>query len=271
MSKIELLHGDCLGLLDKIPNSSIDCVVTSPPYNVDLGNNKYNKNGYNSYSDNKNHQEYLMWLETIFKVVKIKLIGGGRVCINIGDGKNGAVPTHSDIIQFMVHKLGFDIIATIIWNKNQVVPRTAWGSFMSPSSPSYPCPFEYILIFAKDYKKLQHKGKSDLTKDEFITNAYAIWTIAPESKMKEFGHPAVFPVELPKRLIQMNTYIGDTVLDPFMGSGSTGVACINTNRNFIGMELDIGYYEIAKQRIAAAEQGASPRAAKDTERNKKLF
>ena len=249
MPDIKLYNGDCLEVLKNIADNSINCVITSPPYNVDLGNNKYNKNKYNSYDDNKEHQEYLLWLEDIFRIIKDKLVDGGRVCINIGDGKNGAVPTHSDIIQFMINKLNYTIITTIIWNKSQIGARTAWGSFMSPSCPSYPCPFEYILIFSKGSIKLQHKGESDLTKEEFINNAFGLWTFSPEQKMKEIGHPAAFPIELPQRLIKMNTYIGDTVLDPFMGSGTTGVASVNGNRNFVGIEIDEEYFKLSKHRI----------------------
>ena len=90
-----------------------------------------------------------------------------------------------------------------------------------------------------------------MTRDEFITYANAMWTFKPEGKMKD--HPAAFPLELPKRLIKMNTYIGDTVLDPFMGSGTTGVACRGLHRNFIGIELDKEYYQVAKERIKNEE------------------
>lgn len=272
MSDIKLLQGDCLNSLSNIADDSVDCVITSPPYNVDLGNNKYNKNGYNVYNDNRVHSEYILWLKNIFSIIYKKVVFGGRVCINVGDGRNGAVPTHSDIIQFMTKEIGYILISTLIWNKGQIGNRTAWGSFMSPSSPSYPCPFEYILIFGKGCEKLQHKGISDITKEDFITNAFALWTFPPEQRMNEIGHPAVFPLELPKRLIQMNSYVGDVVLDPFMGSGSTGVASVNTNRNFIGMELDEEYFKIASERIEQAQKfpGTVYKKPKPTD-SKKLF
>lgn len=243
-----LLHGDCMKELNKIEKNTIDLVVTSPPYNVDLGNNKYNKSPYDLYNDNIDHKKYISWLKEVFDEIYSLLKVGGRVCINIGDGKNGAVPTSSDLIQMMI-KLDYIPITHIIWNKNTTSARTAWGSYMSPSSPSYPCPFEHILIFCKQERKLQHKGQSDLTKEDFVENAYGIWNIAPERKAKDIGHPAPFPIELPKRLIKMNTYIGDTVLDPFMGSGTTGCACKELNRNFIGIELSENYFNIAKNRI----------------------
>ena len=249
MKGIKLLHGDCLELMKDIPDMSVDLTVTSPPYNVDLGNNKYNKNPYNLYNDNREHHDYIEWLRKIFTLTYEKLKSGGRVCINIGDGKNGAVPTHSDVIQMMC-EIGYIPMSVIIWNKNTVSGRTAWGSFNSPSCPSLPTPFEYILVFAKGDKKLQWKGETDLTKKEFIDWSLSLWTFAPETRQKKIGHPAMFPEELPKRLIKMFSWKGALVLDPFMGSGTTGVACVNTNRNFTGIELDDKYFKIAQKRIA---------------------
>ncbi len=244
-----LFNEDCLLALDKIKNSSVNLCITSPPYNVNLGTNKYNKFGYNEYNDNKEHQEYISWLKSIFSKIKNKLVSGGRICINIGDSKNGSIPTHSDIIQFMTKDLELLLLTTIIWNKNTVSNRAAWGSYMSPSCPSYPTPFEYILIFAKDNTKLQHNGKTDLLKDEFTKYAYALWNFKPVTNLKEREHPAAFPLELPYRLIKMNSYIGDTILDPFMGSGTTGEACNYLNRNFIGIELDKTYYKLAERNL----------------------
>jgi len=236
---MKLYNGDCLEVMDRliVEGVKVDAIITSPPYNVDLGNNKYNKTPYSLYKDNKEHWEYIAWLKDIFSKAKEILIDGGRVAINIGDGKNGSIPTHSDIIQFM-RDLGYIQMTTIIWNKNQVSPRTAWGSWLSPSSPSFPTPFEYILIFANNSKKLTTKGDTDLIKEEFINNSLALWNIKPETNLKAIGHPAVFPLEIPLRLMKMLTYTNAVILDPFMGSGTTGVACINTNRDFIGIELD---------------------------------
>jgi site-specific DNA-methyltransferase (adenine-specific) len=144
--KNKIIQGDCLDVMPEIPDKSIDMILTSPPYNVDLGNNKYHKIPYDLYNDNKEHQEYIGWLKQIFELAYKKLKSGGRVCINIGDGKNGSIPTHSDIINFMV-EIGYIPMATIIWDKNQVANRSAWGSFRSPSFPSFPSQFEYIMVF----------------------------------------------------------------------------------------------------------------------------
>ena len=246
---MKLYNDNCEIVLKELikNNTKVNCIITSPPYNVDLGNNKYNKNPYSLYKDNKEHSEYIKWLVNIFNKCYDLLVDGGRLCINIGDGKNGRIPTHSDLIQNLTKK--YLLNSVILWDKKQVGNRTAWGSFKLPSSPSYPTPFEYILIFSKNTYKLQHKGETDLNKEEFIKWAYALWEFVPETKAKKIGHPAPFPEELPKRLIKMNTYIGDIVLDPFMGSGTTGIACKKFNREFIGIELDKIYFEIAKERI----------------------
>lgn len=252
MSK--LICGDCLEVIPKLKDEIVDLVVTSPPYNVDLGNNKYNKNPYSLYKDNKEHKEYIAWLKSIFEVITPKLKKGGRVCINIGDGKNGQVPTSNDIFNFMMD-LGYIVAGHIIWDKHQIGSRTAWGSWMSPSCPSYPCQFEHILIFSKESKKLLTTGETDLTRDEFINYATSLWTFNPEIKAKQIGHPAPFPPELPYRCIKMNTWVGGVVLDPFMGSGTTGVVCEQLNRKFIGIELDPIYFDIAKKRIEEVENG----------------
>lgn len=247
---IKLIQGDCLEKMKDIPDGSVNCIITSPPYNVNLGNNKFKKKGYNSYNDNLSHSEYLTWIETAIKLAYSKLAHDGRICINIGDGKNGKVTTHSDFIQILKNN-GFHIISTIIWNKKATNNRTAWGSFMSPSCPSFPTMFEYIIIAGKT-DKLIHKGTPTITKEEFIEYSNSMWTFAPEYHQKEIGHPAVFPIELPYRCIQMLTYENDIVLDIFMGSGTTGLACINTNRRFIGIEKDDNYFEIAQKRIGEA-------------------
>lgn len=246
---INIYNEDCLFTLNtRIEDNSLDLTITSPPYNVDLGNNKLNKNPYDLYNDNKEHQDYINWLKDIFSLIYQKTKSGGRCIINIGDGKNGSVPTHSDIIQFM-KELNWIPMTNIIWNKNQVGNRTAWGSFNSPSSPSFPTPFEYILVFAKENKKLQWKGETDIEKEEFTKWAYGIWNIAPETNMKKIGHPAMFPLELPERCLKMFSWKESLVYDPFSGSGTTAIACKKLNRNFIGSELSKSYYDLSQNRL----------------------
>jgi len=243
----KIYNEDCLETLKRFDDNFIDLTITSPPYNVNLGNNKYNKTPYNLYNDNNDHKEYINWLENIFKEIYNKTKNGGRCVINIGNGKNGKIPTQSDIIQFMSN-IGWLPMAFIIWDKNTTSNRTAWGSFNSPSSPSFPTPFEFILVFAKNSYKLLEKGISDLKKEEFISWSNSKWVINCEKK-KDINHPAVFPVELPLRCIKMFSWVDSIVYDPFIGSGTTAVACLKTNRNYIGSEISDEYCEVALNRI----------------------
>lgn len=248
---MKLMQGDCLVEMNRLSEKTVNCIITSPPYNVDLGNNKYKKEGYNSHNDNMPYQEYLSWMSDVFRESYRVLSEDGRLCVNIGDGKNGKIPTHSDFIQ-ICKGIGFIPLTTIIWNKNNTSNRCAWGSYLSAKAPSFPRPFEYILVFGKT-DKLFREGITTITKDEWVEYSNGLWVFSPEKQQKKYGHPAMFPIELPLRLIKMLTYDGDVVLDPFMGSGSTGVACVNTNRDFIGIELDKEYFKVAERRIQDAK------------------
>jgi len=110
-------------------------------------------------------------------------------------------------------------------------------------------PVEMIaVLYKKRWKKVSGSKRSDITKKEFIEWTNGVWTFTGESKTR-IGHPAPFPVELPKRCIKLFTFVGDSVLDPFVGSGSTLIACALTNRKGIGVEIDKNYCEIAKNRL----------------------
>jgi site-specific DNA-methyltransferase (adenine-specific) len=247
--KAKLYNGKSENVIPKLDDDSIDLVITSPPYNVDLGNNKFNESPYDLYKDNKSHADYIVWLKDLFEKLYPKLKSGGRVCINIGDGQNGRVPTHSDIIHFMTHELNYLPMANIIWNKSQIGNRFAWGSFASPSAPSFPKPFEYIMVFAKEHMKLQSKGETDIDPEEFKKWAFSVWNMTAETKMKKIGHPAMFPVELPYRLIKMLSWTNATVLDIFNGAGTTGVACEKLGSKYIGIEMSKKYCDLTAKRI----------------------
>jgi len=242
-----IFNEDCLEGIKKIDNELVNLVVTSPPYN--LGDvSVHNHIEYNSYSDDKKFDEYIKWLREIFLFISLKLPKDGRVCINIGDQKNGAIPTHFHITKMML-QIGYSYFTTIIWNKSQTARRTAWGSWMSPSCPSFPTPFEYILVFYKEERKLQHKGESDIERQEYIDWSFAMWNFPGEGKMKKFGHPAMFPEEIPKRLIKMFSYVGDVVMDPFSGLGTTCKVAKDLDRRYIGFETDKEYYEKTLERL----------------------
>lgn len=259
----KIYNEDCLVTIARMPENFIDLVVTSPPYNVDLGNNTYHKTPYDLYNDNRDHQEYIAWLKNIFSEIYKKMCIGGRCCINIGDGRNGAVPTSSDIIQFM-KDLNYIPITHIIWDKSQVGNRTSWGSFLSPSCPSFPTPFEHILVFCKGDRKLQKSGKSDLTREEFIEWSLALWRFPPQTKQfSTFGHTAMFPEELPKRCMKMFSWMGAMVYDPFMGAGTTAKAAKMNNRNFVGSEISKEYCDTANLRVKTVQSPVPILTSKD--------
>lgn len=248
-----IYNEDCLAGLDKV-DVPIHLVVTSPPYNVDLGNNKLYKQKYDVYDDSLEFPVYMENMTSIFRKVYKHQDDDGRVCINIGDPKNGGFPMHAHYINMMMG-IGYHTYTTILWHKHQVGNRTSWGSFKSPSCPSFPVPFEYILCFYKNSKKLIHKGETDLEKQEFIDWSLSLWNFTPETSMRKMGHPAMFPEELPKRLIKMFSWVGDTVLDPFSGLGTTALVAKKLNRNYIGFELSKQYCELAEKRINSAQKG----------------
>lgn len=225
----------------KSNGTKVDCIITSVPYNVDLK--------YSDYQDNKPHDEYINWLKDIFGNCQDIMTVGSTVAINSGDGCNGRIPTHSDIIQFMTKELNYEIVSTVIWDKKTVSRRNTWGSWMKPSCPSFPTPFEYILLFRyEDRHYRKPNGKATVTRDEFIRNSSALWTFKAETTLSKI-HPGAFPEELPSRIIQQMTYEGDLVLDIFSGTGTTAVAAKKLNRRYIGFELSEVYHKFALNRL----------------------
>ena len=241
----KIFNEDCLITLQKIPKNSIDITITSPPYNLNID--------YNNYSDDKNIDDYIKWMTKILECLYISTKNGGRICINvppdIGALKDGSKISLDTVYYNILHKVGFKYRTKIVWNKNTITSRTAWGSFCSPSNPNILPSFEYILVFYKgNPKKEGNKELIDITKEEFIPWTNGMWNIATESA-KKIGHPAPYPVELCDRLVKMFSYKKDIVFDPFMGSGTTGVSAIKNDRNFIGCEISEEYVTIAESRI----------------------
>jgi site-specific DNA-methyltransferase (adenine-specific) len=144
--------------------------------------------------------------------------------------------------------IGWIPYTTIIWNKKHTSARTSWGSFRSPSSPSFPTPFEYILVFSKDSIKLHTKGITDITKEEFINWSLAIWELRGENS-KQIGHPAPFPIDIPYRCIKLFSWVDNIIYDPFSGSGTTCLAASILKRKYIGSEISSKYCMISDKRI----------------------
>ena len=231
-------------VMPQIPDNSVDIIITSPPYNVALGDNKFNKNKYDTYDDSIPYKEYLDWMHMCFKECYRVLKSGGRICVNIGDKKQSKEVTHVDFIVRM-KEVGFLMLCPIVWNKSQIGNRTAWGSYKSPAMPCFPTPFEYIIVMCKE--SLRHEGdptKITVQAKDFQTNANALWEFPPESgMMKKWDHPSCFPEELPRRLIQQLTYEDDVVLDAFSGIGTTCAVAKKLRRKFIGIEMSKKYHE----------------------------
>jgi site-specific DNA-methyltransferase (adenine-specific) len=225
--------------MTEIPDYSIHLMVTSPPYNVKK-----------EYDEDLSLNEYRQLLKTVFKETYRVLVTGGRACINVANlGRKPYIPLHTFIIEDMLD-LGFLMRGEIIWNKaSSASPSTAWGSWQSAGNPVLRDIHEYILVFSKESfsRKKGHK-KDTITKKDFLEWTKSVWTF-PAVSARSIGHPAPFPEELPHRLIQLYTYKGDVVLDPFCGSGTTCLSALKDSRHYIGYDIEPSYVKLAEKRI----------------------
>lgn len=225
--------------MHQLPDCSIHLMVTSPPYNVGK-----------AYDDNLSLEDYLTLLHDVFRETYRVLVPGGRACINVANlGRKPYLPLHAMIIEAMA-KIGYLMRGEIIWDKSASAgTSTAWGSWKSAANPTLRDVHEYILVFSKaSFKREKETRINTITGDDFVEFTKSIWRFPAESA-KRVKHPAPFPVELPHRLIQLFTFEGDVVLDPFAGSGSTCVAAKHARRRFVGFELSEEYAHVARQRI----------------------
>ena len=243
---VRIIHDDVI-TTDRVTDSSVDLIVTSPPYNVDIE--------YNSHKDDISYADYLefslKWMRRCFEWLK----DDGRFCLNIPLDKNkGGQQSVGADLTTIAKQIGFGYHSTIIWNEGNISRRTAWGSWMSASAPFVIAPVELILVlYKKSWKKTSGSKVSDVTRDEFMEWTNGVWTFNGESK-KKIGHPAPFPLELPRRCIKLFSFVGDTVLDPFSGSGSTLIAAVTNQRKGVGIEVDAKYCELSSKRIRAATE-----------------
>ncbi len=231
---------DCIIGLKLLPENSVDLIITSPPYNLNIS--------YQDHKDDMSLDSYYdwcqIWIKECFRVLK----DGGRFCLQIGCFQPQLnEPSYSTFTK-LFQDSRFTFREFIIWNKNQIPKRTAWGSWMSPSNPRILPPFEMIINFHKGSPKIIQKGETDLTKEEFIQWTNGLWVIAPESAKKR-NHPAPFPEELAYRCIKMHSYIGGVVLDPFNCSGTTTSVAKRLGRSYIGFDITSEYCKLAEDRL----------------------
>lgn len=241
----KIIEGDVLEVMKQMPDNSIHLAITSPPYNV--GKN------YDNHNDKMNYQEYLNWLNKVWKETQRVLVPGGRFCLNIAPtGIKDFVPIHHDFTN-QLRKLGMKFRTEIIWYKQTMLKRTAWGSWKSPANPHIVPSWEYVLVFSKNEDRLQGNPKdADITADEFKKFSDGFWEIQPERQRN--GHPAPFPEDLIYRLIKFYSYKGNVVLDMFGGTGTVAVVSHKNNRKFIHIDVSKEYCKTAQDRLDSVKK-----------------
>jgi DNA modification methylase len=234
-----ILHASSETMTD-LPDSSIHLMVTSPPYNVGK-----------DYDEDLSLAEYSAFLKRVWAETWRVLVPGGRACVNVANlGRKPYIPLHAMLIADLLD-LGFLMRGEIIWDKAaSASSSTAWGSWQSASNPTLRDTHEYILVFSKgSFRREKVDGRaSTISKEEFLESTKSVWTFGAESARK-IGHPAPYPLELPYRLIQLYTFSGEVVLDPFMGSGQSALAALKSGRHFVGYEVNEEYLSLAEKRI----------------------
>ena len=254
-TKHKIIFGDSRQM-NRIPDKSVQLIITSPPYWQLKDYENDNQIGYND-----SYEKYVNNLNLVWKESYRVLDNGCRLCINIGDqfarsiyyGRYKVIPIRTEIIKFC-ETIGFDYMGAIIWQKKTTSNTTGGASLMG----SYPTPrngiisidYEFILIFKKlgtaKRPTKEIKELSKMTKEEWKTYFAGHWNFGGA---KQDGHIAMFPEELPKRLIKMFAFVGDTVLDPFLGSGTTSLAAMKLERNSIGYEINEKFLPFIKQKL----------------------
>ena len=228
-------------LMSELPDKSVALMVTSPPYHVGK-----------DYDTDASYSEFLEMLERVLAETHRVLVPGGRAAVNVANlGRKPYIPLSHHVTAIM-GDVGFHMRGEIIWRKAAgAAGSCAFGSFRSASNPVLRDVHEYILVFSKGQMGRPDRGENTIGKAEFLRDTLSIWDIQPESA-RRVGHPAPFPVELPRRLIELYTYADDVVLDPFIGSGTTAIAAEMTGRRWVGYELSRAYARRARARVRDA-------------------
>ena len=224
--------------MNELVDNCVSLTVTSPPYNI----------GKDSDLE-LNDEEYWEMINKVFSETYRVTKSGGRLVVNVANlGRKPYIP-FSKYFTEALNEIGFIMRGEIIWQKSKGANANfAWGSWLSASNPVIRDIHEYCLVFSKDSMKNSSGGKSTIEKDEFMESTLSIWNITPE-KAKKIGHPAPFPVELPKKFINLYSFEDDLILDPFIGSGTTAVASKLLKRKYVGYEINKNYIEIANNRL----------------------
>jgi DNA modification methylase len=257
----KLFHGDARTMSDtQVADRSVALMVTSPPY---FAGKEYETDMAEGHVPSS-YVEYLEMLHDVLAVSLMKLEPGGRMAINVANlGRKPYRSLSADVIAILQDDLGMLLRGEVIWQKAKGAGGScAWGSFRSPQNPVLRDVTERVIIASKGRfdraikrSKREELGlphQATIETDEFLESTIDIWVIPTESATK-IGHPAPFPVALPQRLIELYTYEGDLVLDPFVGSGTTAVAAARTGRHYVGFDTEADYIELAERRLRIEE------------------
>lgn len=227
--------------MDSIGDDSANLVVTSPPYNVGTE--------YDEYDDSLSVEEYEGLLSSVLDECQRILQDDGRIAVNVAPVVGRPMIDLPAIVRGLMDESGFQARGHYIWDKGASESSSAWGSWRSASNPYEIFTHEHILVGSVEEFGRQDRGESTMSKNEFMRNVKSVWQIQPANRE---DHPAPFPVELPRRAVDLHSYVGDTVVDPFMGVGSTGVAAVEAGRSFIGYDISDRYCSVADERITNA-------------------
>ncbi|MDE2766238.1 MAG: site-specific DNA-methyltransferase [Chloroflexota bacterium] len=246
-----IVCGDSEDVLKQLPDNCVDLVFTSPPYNFGLG---YEGADAELRGDAMDWEAYFAKLFRVFDECVRVLKFGGRIAVNVQPLFSDYIPSHHVISNyFMAKRLIWK--GEILWEKNNYNCKyTAWGSWKSPASPYLKYTWEFVEVFAKgNLKKEGAPSDADIDADSFKEWVSAKWSIAPERRMREFGHPAMFPEELARRVMLLFSFRGDVVLDPFAGVGTTCVAARAVNRRYLGVDVAPEYCATAERRLSTVQ------------------
>jgi modification methylase len=263
----QIIVGDSRKMTE-VSDNSVALVVTSPPY---FAGKAYEKE-LGAGAIPASYVEFLAMLQNVFRECWRVLEPGGRIAVNVANlGRKPYRSLSADVIDILQNDLGFLLRGEIVWVKAEGASGScAWGSYSSAANPVFRDLSERIIVaskgrFDRAVKKPKRKAEGLPWEDTIDPEDFRNWTLdvwkMPAESAKRVGHPAPFPIELPRRLIELLTYRDDVVLDPFMGAGSTAVAAVRTGRRYVGYDLDPAYAKLAEDRIAAevALPSAGPR------------